>query len=666
MNENIETSPGTPYPLGVNFSPNGVNFAVFTDSNAEITLCLFTSLSSAPTEIQIPYRTGKLRHIFIHNLDEKYKAYAFRIKYNEQMNTTYISDPYTLAVDTSSKWMEDSPYYPLGLLLPPGQFDWENDKPPDIPANDLIIYEMHVRGFTQHESSNAVKKGTYLGLIEKIPHLLEMGVNAIELMPVCEFNETEYTLLNPETNQKLCQYWGYSTVNFFSPMKRYGCDCNVSTVINEFKTMVKELHKNGIEVYLDMVFNHTAEGNQYGPTYNFKGLANDIYYMMVGPEQYRNYSGCGNTVNCNHPVVRNFILQSLRYWVSEMHVDGFRFDLASIFYRGQSGEVLAFPPILDAITEDPSLANVKLIAEPWDASGLYQVGTFFTEGKRWSDWNGRYRDCIRKFIKGDKGIKGEFATRISGSQDLFETKKTPTASINYITCHDGFSLIDLVSYNEKHNFNNGEDNRDGSHQNDSWNCGIEGDTEDADILHLRQKQIRNFHLALMVSQGTPLLNMGDEYCHTKKGNNNTWCQDNELNWFLWNELQKNQAFFRFYKGLIHFRRNEPLLRRKTFLKDNDIVWHGALPQKPEWDQEDGFVAFSLIDDREGNDLYVAFNTSSHEINILLPERNDKKSWYWIVNTSANAPSDFFDDKDAKVQNRQYAMPCYSSLLLKAY
>lgn len=666
MDEIIRTSAGTPYPQGVAYSPDGANFAVFTDSNEEITLCLFISTSSPPDEIPIPYKTGKLRHIFIHNLDKKYKAYAFRIKYNEQIKINYLSDPYVAAIDTPKVWHEERNYNPIGLLVPSSTFDWEEDRNPEIPPNELILYEMHVRGFTQHESSGIQKKGTFLGLIEKIPYLLELGINAVELLPICEFNENEYSLLNPETNQKLCQYWGYSTVNFFAPMNRFAFSDEAGSAIWEFKTMVKEFHKHGLEVILDMVYNHTAEGNQYGPVYNFKGLANDIYYMMVGPGQYRNYSGCGNTVNCNQPVVRHFILQSLRYWVSEMHVDGFRFDLASIFYRDHAGEILAFPPILDAITEDPILANVKLIAEPWDASGLYHVGSFFSESARWSEWNGRYRDCIRKFIKGDKGLKGEFATRISGSQDLYQAKKTPCTSINYITCHDGFTLRDLVSYNEKHNFSNGEDNRDGSHQNDSWNCGIEGETEDEDILFLRAKQMRNFHLALIISQGIPLLNMGDEYGHTKRGNNNTWCQDNELNWFLWDELKKNLNFYRFYKGLIAFRKNEPLLRRKSFLKDNDIVWHGIEPHKPEWDKEDGFVAFSLIDERNGSDLYIAFNVSSHEISLLFPERNDKKSWHWIANTSWMPPSDFQEGQGTKVQTRQYLMPSYSSLLLKAF
>ncbi|KAF3362801.1 Isoamylase 3, chloroplastic [Chlamydiales bacterium STE3] len=661
----MKISRGTPYPLGATSSEEGVNFAVFTDSEEEVTLCLYTSLENLSLELSIPYRTGKLRHVFIHNLEKQYKAFAYRIKYNEKTRAEFLSDPYAKALESPLNWHAVSAYKPLGLLQCSEIFEWENDKHPDHPIHDLVIYEMHVRSFTQHESSGAKNKGSFLGIIEKIPHLLELGVNAIELLPVCEFNESEYTLLNPETNQKLCQYWGYSTVNFFAPMNRYSASDKAGNVVNEFKTMVKALHENGIEVILDMVFNHTAEGNQFGPTYNFKGLANNIYYMLVGNEQYRNYSGCGNTLNTNHPIVKNLILQSLRYWVAEMHVDGFRFDLASIFYRDQNGAILPFPPIVDAITEDPILANTKLIAEPWDASGLYQVGSFYSESPRWSEWNGKYRDCVRKYIKGDKGLKGEFATRLSGSQDLYGAR-TPSSSVNFITCHDGFTLKDLVSYNQKVNFCNGEDNRDGTSDNHSWNCGAEGESKDKIVLNLREKQMKNYHLALMVSQGVPMLNMGDEYGHTRYGNNNAWCQDNELNWFLWDELAKRQGFFRFYKGLIHFRNNEPLLKRKLFLKEDHIVWHGLEPHKPEWDKDDGFVAFALLDEREGNDLFIAFNTSCHEHIVTFPEREDRKAWYWRANTALESPFDYYAEKEKKLETRQYFMPCFSSLILQAF
>ncbi|MGK5593781.1 MAG: glycogen debranching protein [Parachlamydiaceae bacterium] len=661
----MKISIGSPFPLGVTQSKEGVNFALFADSEEDVTLCLFKSLSSPPMEIVIPYRTGKLRHLFIHRLDADYVAFAYRIKYNETESPLYLVDPYARAVSEGNSWNDQAKYHPYGLLTSDESFDWQEDKHPDYALSDLIIYELHVRSFTIHESSRINARGTFLGIIEKIPHLLELGINAVELMPVCEFNENEYHLLNPETNQRLCQYWGYSSLSFFALMNRYAFSNEPGAVINEFKTMVRELHKNGIEVILDMVYNHTGEGNQLGPTYNFKGLANDVYYMMVGPNQYRNYSGCGNTFNTNHPIVKNYILDSLRYWVAEMHIDGFRFDLGSIFFRGQHGEMLDFPPIIDAITEDPILANTKLIAEPWDASGSYQVGCFYSSSSRWSDWNGKYRDCVRKFIKGDKGLKGEFATRISGSQDLYEAKQTPSGSINFITCHDGFTLKDVVSYNFKNNFANGEDNRDGTNDNDSWNCGEEGATANKHVLFLREKQMRNLHLALMVSQGVPMLNMGDEYGHTRRGNNNAWCQDNELNWFLWDELANNQAFFRFFKGLIHFRNQEPLLRRRFFLRDDHIFWHGLEPFKPQWDHDDGLVAFSLVDEREGHDLFIAFNTSHHDSLLIFPERKDRRAWHWIANTALKPPLDFYENP-TKIEAKQYTIPCHSSLLLKAY
>lgn len=666
----MNMSPGTPYPLGVTHIKEGVNFAVFCETDQDIFLCLFSKNDLLPEEILIPYRTGKIRHLLISNLNEVFYAYAYRIKYHEKKDPLYFLDPYATALNTTHIWGDQQklPYAPLALLSHPEPFDWgSEEKPPNIPVNELVLYEMHVRGFTIHESSGVKLKGSFLGMIEKIPHLIDLGINAVELLPIFEFNEQEYKAINPETKQQLYQYWGYSSVNFFSPMNRFALSEDSCAALKEFKMLVKELHKNGIEVILDVVFNHTAEGNSFGPAYSFKGLANDVYYITDSEEGYRNYSGCGNTLNCNHPIVRQLILKSLHYWVAEMHVDGFRFDLASVFYRGQNGEVLQNPPLLDAISEDPILANVKLIAEPWDVGGLYQVGSFYPESKRWHEWNGRYRDCMRKFIKGDKGLKGEFATRLSGSQDLFDQRRSPSTSVNFITSHDGFTLQDLVSYNEKHNAGNAEDNRDGSNENDSWNCGVEGASSDSNILVLRERQMRNFLIALMVSQGIPMLLMGDEYGHTRYGNNNAWCQDNEINWFLWDVLKKNAAFYRFCKGLTHFRRREPLLKRKNFLRDEDIEWHGLEPSKPQWDKDDKFIAFSLIDERDGQDLYVAFNACNHELDLTLPEKKENKSWHWIANSSLPSPHDFYEEETApKVEAKHYKMASHSALLLKAY
>ena len=561
----MKISTGTPYPLGTTFTKNGVNFSLFTDSEEEVNLCLFFKGKEQPQEIVIPYHTGKMRHLFIQELDPEIYAYAYRIKYNEKENPIYLSDPYAKGLDTPTAWNSaKTAYTPLGLLMSVEPFDWEGDQALNIPMNELIIYEMHVRGFTVHPASQVVKKGTFSGLIEKIPHLVDLGINAVELLPIFEFNEGEYTLSNSQ-GKSLYQYWGYSTVNFFSPMNRYAVSEEREAVLHEFKTLVKELHKNGIEVILDVVYNHSAEGNALGPIYNYKGLANSIYYMLDGENQYRNYTGCGNTLNCNHPIMRYLILDSFRYWVAEMHVDGFRFDLASILYRGEKGEVLQNPPIVDVISEDPVLADVKFIAEPWDANGLYQVGSFYCESKRWSEWNARYRDCTRKFLRGEKGLKGEFATRLCGSQDLYNESRSPSTSINFVTCHDGFSLKDLVSYNQKHNLDNGEDNRDGTNENDSWNCGVEGPTNDMQIMALRERQMRNFHLALIISQGVPMFHMGDEYGHTKMGNNNTWCQDNDLNWFLWDELKKNQAFS-LHKGPFAIQAQRAALKAQKIFK----------------------------------------------------------------------------------------------------
>jgi isoamylase len=468
---NIEV--GNSKPLGVTTSPQGVNFALFTKHATSVTLCLFS-----PENISLPLheillepsinKTGNVWHIFIQGIPPDL-LYAFRLKgaptppnvYNEELN---LIDPYAKMITTSNQWGHGKkfPYTPLGIATPELNFDWENDKPPQIPLNDLIIYEMHVRGFTQDPSSEAEHPGTFLGLAEKVQHLVDLGVNAVELLPIFEFNECEYKKSNPATNAPLYNYWGYSTVNFFAPMQRYAFDQKQNAAITEFKTMVKILHRHGIEVILDVVYNHTAEGNQKGPTYSFKGIDNSVYYMFDSNNRSLDFTGCGNTFNCNHPDVQKFILESLRYWVTEMHVDGFRFDLTSIFARGPNGQVLPNPPLLEAIAKDPILSKIKLIAEPWDASGLFQLG-LFAKKYDWSEWNGRYRDSVRKFIRGG-GENGIFVTNLCGSQDIFYSQG-PASSINFVTAHDGFTLADLVSYNQKHNLENGEENRDGINYN---------------------------------------------------------------------------------------------------------------------------------------------------------------------------------------------------------
>lgn len=655
-----QTLPGTPLPFGATATTNGVNFAIFAPGDVRVELRL-----ADPQTLQIigtwdlAYSTGQVKHIFLEGVALPV-AYAYRI-HAPSICFLHLLDPYAKCLTSSNNWDAKETYCPFGVVLKQESFDWQGDRSPLLAHEDLIIYEMHVRGFTKDSSSQTVHPGTYRGVIEKIPYLRELGITAVELMPIHEFYEKEYSF------QGLHQYWGYSTVNFFSPMNRYCSEQSHGSSLIEFKEMVRALHKAGIEVILDVVFNHTAEGNERGPILSFKGLANHLYYIFNSQGEYANYSGCGNTFNCNTPVVIEFILESLRYWVVEMHIDGFRFDLASIMYRAEDGSVLPVPPLLQAISQDPILANTKLIAEPWDSVGLYQVGSFFPESQRWGEWNGRYRDCVRRFLKGDKGLKGDFATRISGSEDLYGySRRYPRNSINFITSHDGFSLHDLCSYNKKYNEANQEGNLDGLNHNDSWNCGYEGTTVDPTILELRAKQMRNFHLALMVSQGIPLIYMGDEYGHTKNGNNNTWCQDNILSWFRWDLLEENRAFFRFYQGLIHFRRANPLLRHTHFLHDENIEWHGQLSCDPHWELEDHLVAYTLLDRFSGEDLYIAFNASSEAVEITLPPRKQGFIWRWIANTALPPPDDFHQEGEGAVAPTSYEMPAYSSILLKTF
>lgn len=569
-----------------------------------------------------------------------------------------LLDPHAKALSTPSTWgILNEPYQPLGLALPQDSFNWEDDRPLNIPSNELVIYEMHVRGFTQDKSSKVQNPGTFLGMIEKIPYLVDLGINAVKLLPIFEFNECEYRRFNPYTGERLFNFWGYSTVSYFTPMQRYG-------TIDDFKRLVKALHKNGIEVILDVVFNHTAEGNGDGPILSFKGIDLPVYYILDSHHQFANYTGCGNTVNCNHAVVREFIRTSLQYWVTEMHVDGFRFDLAGVMMRGLKGEVLNYQPIIEELSEDPLLASTKLIAEPWDCSGLYELGNFYPGKRRWSEWNDKYRDSVRRFIKGDRGEKRQFAERICGSQDIFEGKGTPACSVNFVTAHDGFTLKDLVSYNQKNNSANGEDNRDGNPNNVSWNCGKEGDTDDLKILALRERQMKNFHLTLMISQGIPMLMMGNEYGHSRFANNNTWCQDNTLNWFLWEELEKNRSLYDYFKGLIHFRKNHPIFKLDRFLTKEDIEWHSVNPSDPDWEGDTQFIAFTLKNGEE--QIYAAFNMHHNPIDATLPNPPQGKKWHIIANTSAIPPQDFFQEENSpQVDGDTFLFNEHSSVLFIA-
>jgi isoamylase len=676
MSEKFDTKRGFPHPFGATKYPGGMNFALFSKHALAVSLCLFhpdeeNAFSEIPLDPKTN-KTGDVWHLFVCNLPSHYH-YGYRVggPYSPLQghyfdNRMIVLDPYAKQVASPHKWGEskrrDISHIHKGVIDPIEPFDWGNDSHPNIPHRDLIIYEMHVRGFTQDPSSGAKQPGTFTGIIEKIPYLKSLGINAVELMPLHEFNEMENKFRNPETNELLYNYWGYSTVNFFSPMNRYGAGGN--SVISEFKMLVKELHAQGIEVILDVVYNHTSEGDQGGPIISFKGLENAVYYMLAPNGEYYNFTGCGNTVNCNHPVVRELIRDSLRYWVTEMHVDGFRFDLASILVRSHDGIPLANPPLVEAITQDPILANTKLIAEAWDAGGLYQVGSFPGLGV-WAEWNGKYRDDVRSFIKGTDGVAGRFATRISGSEDLYGKGRLPSNSINFITAHDGFTLADLVSYNEKHNLMNGEENRDGDNNNLSWNCGAEGVTEDPQILALRVRQQKNFHVALMASQGIPMLLMGDEYGHTKHGNNNTWGHDSRLNWFQWDTLQRAQPFFRFYQMMIAFRRAHPVLMHSRFLGPKDIIWHGIEPGRADWSSKSRFVACSLPDSLNNYTLYIAFNAFYEEITTHLPWGD--KPWRKRVYTYLPSPQDIVNEEEAEViESKTFTIAPYSALILKRY
>ena len=639
----IQIKSGSPTPLGSSLTKDGVNFAIYIENpKKRLNLAIYAADTKLQLyKIELTHFSGQIAHISLSGLPDSF-IYTYIIEKQE------LLDPFARALTTSHDWPNNEPYQPRAFFTHEPEFDWGQDTRPLHKTEDLIIYEMHVRGFTQDPSSHVKFAGTYLGVIEKINHLKSLGINAVELLPVNEFNPHEYPLPTSPYFGKVMQYWGYSPVSYFALMNRYTTGKEPNAAINEFKQMVHALHEAGIEVILDVVFNHTAEGNEKGPIYHFKDLGKKTYYLLDNDGNYENFSGCGNTFNCNHPVSIELILASLRYFVTEMHVDAFRFDLASIFYRG----IEESPPILEFITKDPVLQNVKLIAEPWDAYGFQHSGNF-KPMSRWSEWNAYYRDAVRKFIIGTPGSKKEFAKRLSGSEDLYSSEH-PQKSINFITCHDGFSLNDLVSYNSKHNLANREENRDGSDNNLSWNCGVEGHSSDPHIIELRVQQMKNFHLALMLSQGVPMIHMGDEYAHTKQGNNNTWCQDNELNWFQWQKLEKAESFFQFYRELIHFRKGRSILKQTKFLSDTDIEWHGQIPYEPNWESDKTFLAFTLKDPNKG-DLYAAFNATNESSTVQFPSN---ASWMWVINSADPLT-------ERQPAPKSFTMLPYSSLLLQA-
>ena len=680
----LKTTPGKPLPLGATVSENGVQFSIFSRHATAVVLQLFAASNDRDPSLEIVLdpqtnKTGDIWHIFVEGIGAG-QLYGYRADgpYRPQEGLRFnknklLLDPYTHAVTGNFNWnLSDARSY--DITAPEGDlsfcnidsaggapkcivlynsFDWQNDRPLKIPMKDTIIYETHIRGLTCHPSSGVQHPGTFQGLIEKIPYLKELGITAVELLPIQEFDEGEIMRTDPTSGKALVNYWGYSTISFFAPKGLYSSSGTLGEQVSEFKKMVRSLHEAGIEVILDVVFNHTAEGDETGPTLCFRGLDNTIYYLLAdGGRRYQNFSGCGNTLNCNHPLVRGLIIDCLLYWVIEMHVDGFRFDLASILGRDQSGTILENPPLIERIAENPVLRDTKIIAEAWDAGGAYQVGSF---PGRWAEWNGHFRDDIRRFWRGDQGMVSQLATRLAGSSDLYQTSgRSPFHSVNFVTCHDGFTLHDLVTYNTKHNEANGEDNRDGTEDNISCNYGVEGETDDPTINAIRTRQIKNFLATLMLSQGLPMILGGDEFGRTQKGNNNAYCQNNELSWYDWHLVEKNQEIVRFTRELIALRKQHPCLRRAHFFSGQDtdqdglpdISWHGIVPNQSDWSSGSKSLACLIdgscpeIDDQgSDNDLYLMFNAFEKALSFSLPESPAGKRWLRVLDTSLPSPHD---------------------------
>ncbi|XP_072978813.1 isoamylase 3, chloroplastic isoform X1 [Typha angustifolia] len=679
--------PGKAFPLGVSEVEGGINFAIFSQHASSVTLCLSSSNrddneESNPGIVEVALdpkknKTGDIWHVCLEGLPRSGVLYGYRVggpqgwEQGHRFDSSIILlDPYAKLVsgrkvfgDVNEKSTNFLGAYDFTSL----PFEWGPDyRLPSIPETDLIIYEMNVRSFTADDSSRLDSgiRGSYLGVIEKIPHLLELGINAVELLPVFEFDELEFQRY-PNPRDHMINTWGYSTLNFFAPMSRYASAGGGPSVASlEFKKMVQAFHNAGIEVILDVVYNHTNEADDDNPyTTSFRGIDNKVYYMVDLDKnaELLNFSGCGNTLNCNHPVVMELILDSLRHWVNEYHIDGFRFDLASVLCRGSDGTSLNAPPVVKAIAKDAVLSRCKIIAEPWDCGGLYLVGKF-PNWDRWAEWNGKYRDDIRRFIKGDPSMKGTFATRVSGSADLYQVnKRKPYHSINFVIAHDGFTLYDLVSYNFKHNDANGENGRDGCNDNYSWNCGFEGETDDVNIVSLRSRQMKNFHMALMISQGTPMMLMGDEYGHTRYGNNNSYGHDTAINHFQWEQLEaRKDDHFRFFSEMIKFRQNHSVLRCSRFLSKNDVTWH-----EDNWgNHESKFLAFTLHDDKFGGDIYLAFNAHDYFVEALIPSAPHKRCWHRVVDTNLESPNDIIPEGIPFIGKRYKVAP-YSSILLEA-
>lgn len=644
----FQIRPGFFREFGAVAIPGGVNFTIHTHGATSCELLLFHRKAEEPYAV-IPfpesYRIGFCYSMIVFDLDIEEFEYAYRLDgpYDEKKGLRFdknkiLLDPYARAVTGQSQWGHvNNAQHGYRARVVQSNFDWGDQRHHSIPMEDLIIYELHVRGFTMDESSGVKHHGTFEGLREKIPYLKELGVNAVELMPIFEFDEMRDVRLIDEN--ELIDFWGYNPVSFFAPNTSYCSSMEYNREGLELKTLIKDLHDNGIEVILDVVFNHTAEGNEFGPCFSFKGFDNNIYYMLTPDGHYYNFSGCGNTLNCNHPVVRDMILECLRYWVIEYRVDGFRFDLASILGRNDDGTPLSQPPLLRSLAFDSILGNVKLIAEAWDAGGLYQVGSF-PSWKRWAEWNGRYRDDMRRFLKGDDFLAQTAAARITGSPDLYDPAyRGGNASINFLTCHDGFTLYDLYSYNQKHNEANGWGNTDGADDNNSWNCGVEGETDDPAILALRKRLMKNACAVLLCSRGTPMFLSGDEFADTRYGNNNPYCQDNLISWLDWSLLKKNKDLFDFFQYMIRFRKDHPVIRKDlepSYLGVPAMSTHGLTPDETNFSGDSHVVCvrFAGYDEATQKEdlVYLAVNSGWFPVTLTLPELPEHYKWKVAVNT----------------------------------
>lgn len=644
---------GKVLPFGASIVPGGVNFSIFSKDAYGCELVLYHKGDKEPYAV-IPFpdafRIGDVYSMIVFDIDYETVEYGYRMDgpYNPAEGCWFnkdktLLDPYAKSVSGRSVWGEEpdweDTFQHRGRIIY-DDFDWEGDQPLNLPMNDLVIYETHVRSFTADASSGVKYRGTYAGLLEKIPYLKELGINCIELLPVFEFDEFENSRVLD--GNRLYNYWGYSTVNFFAPKTGYAATGKYGMEVDELKNLVKELHNNGIEVLLDVVFNHTAEGNEQGPYISYRGIDNKTYYLLTPEGYYYNFSGCGNTFNCNNAIVRNCILDCLRYWAADYHIDGFRFDLASILTRDQFGAPMANPPLLEELAHDAILGNCKLIAEAWDAGGLYQVGHFPSWG-RWAEWNGKYRDTARRFLKGETEVAKDMMHRMEGSMDLYANRNA-NASINFITCHDGFTLYDMCAYNEKHNMANGEENRDGGNDNHSWNCGYEGETEDANVNALRMKQIKNAAAMLLMSRGIPMILAGDEFANTQWGNNNAYCQDSKISWLDWERFEQQQPVYQFYKKLLRFREAHPVLRNShydtAYNKTGypEVSWHSVTP----WYVEDGgslTLGLMYAEEKEKygveEDTFIYFAMNMHwELHGYgLPQLPEGMTWHMVANSA---------------------------------